>query len=221
MHMVPGKGYNRPNVLLASHLVLHGYGHWLSNDPRGSGSTDTRKPELRDLGEVHTGRRPRHEQPSKQELRSFYRRAEPLLQFDPLWYRARERAVLAQGIRAALGKHGYTVWACALCANHAHVVARAHLDRAEAIWHNLARATADAIRVAGIVPPDHPVWSHRPYKVFLYTWQHVVDRVGYVEDNPGKEGLGKQGWDFVKPLPKQCAGLVPERTRIWDPRERR
>ena len=221
MLIVRGSGGNRPNVLLASHLVLHGYGHWLSNDPRGSGSTETRKPELRDLGEVHTGRRPQHEQPSKQELRGFYRRAEPLLQFDPLWYRDRERSLLADGLRAALRQHGYTIWACALCANHAHVVARAHRDRADAIWHNRAPATAEAIRAAGIAPPDHPVWSHRPYKVYLYTWQDVVDRVAYVEDNPGKERLPQQVWDFVQPLPKQCAGLVPRRKGIWDPRGRR
>jgi hypothetical protein len=218
MHVTSGSN-RRPDVLLASHLVLHGYGHWLPNDPRGSGSTETRKPELQDLGEVHTGRKPYREQPDRQELRAFYRSAEPLLDFDPLWYRERERVLIADAFGATVAKLGYTMWACAVCANHAHVVVRAHRDRAEAQWHELARASADAIRAARIVPPDHSVWSHRPYKVFLFTWQDVVDRVAYVEDNPGKERLPKQGWDFVSPLPKQCAGLVASRHRPRDPRQ--
>jgi REP element-mobilizing transposase RayT len=207
----------RANALLASHLVLHGYGHWLPNDPRGSGSTELRKSELDDLGEVHTGRKPRHEQPSRQDLRSFYRRAEPLLGFDLLWYRAREHRLIAEAFAMVLKRFGYTLWACALCANHAHLVVRAHRDRAEQIWNNFARQSAQVIRGAGIVPAQHPVWSHRPYKVFLFTWQDVVDRVGYVEDNPGKEGLAAQQWEFVSSLPKQCAGLVPQRHRMPDP----
>ena len=44
---------NRRRSFLASHLVLHGYGHWLSNDPRGSGSESVRKDELKTLGEIH------------------------------------------------------------------------------------------------------------------------------------------------------------------------
>jgi REP element-mobilizing transposase RayT len=153
------------------------------------------------------------------ELRAFYREAEPRLDFDPLWYRAREHKLLAQSIAHVVKRFGYTLWACALCSNHEHLVVRAHRDRAEQIWNNFALQSAQAIRDAGIVPAQHPVWSHRPYKVFLYTWQDVVDRVGYVEDNPGKEGLAAQNWEFVSPLPKQCAGLTPRRRGMRDPRQ--
>jgi hypothetical protein len=64
-------------VILASHLILSGYGHWLSNDPCGSGSEEIRKDELKLLGDIHLGRK--RIQPSKQELREFYRRANKLL----------------------------------------------------------------------------------------------------------------------------------------------
>jgi REP element-mobilizing transposase RayT len=205
-------------MMLASHLVMHGYGHWLSNDPRGSGSTETRKPELRDLGPVHFGRKPNHGQPSRQELKGFYRQAEPRLEFDPLWFRRREHDLTSRALRDAVRRLGYTVYACALCANHMHVIVRAHRDRAVQIWENLARATGDSIRAADVVPPAHPVWSARPYKVFLFAWQDVVDRVAYVEDNPGKEGLARQTYDFVSPLPNRCAGMVPTRRRPRDPR---
>ena len=39
--------------------------------------------------------------------------------------------------------------------------------------------------------------SARPYKVFLYTTDDVRDRIKYVNDNPPKENLPPQRWDFV------------------------
>src|SRR5687768_4118248 len=53
---------------------------------RGSGSIETYKSALRELGPSHLGRKPRSEQPSRTELKEFDRRARPLLQFDSLWY---------------------------------------------------------------------------------------------------------------------------------------
>ena len=47
--------------ILASHLVIHGYGHWLSNDPSGSGSETIRKEELKEMGEIdHERKRVQH-----------------------------------------------------------------------------------------------------------------------------------------------------------------
>src|SRR5690606_29653707 len=69
--------------ILASHLVLTGYGHWHPNDPRGSGSHEIRKTELRPLGRIHFGRKP--VQPTKHALRSFHREVEPHLDHPVLW----------------------------------------------------------------------------------------------------------------------------------------
>ena len=33
--------------------------------------------------------------------------------------------------------------------------------------------------------------------MFLYTPQQVRERIKYVEDNPPKENLARQQWDFV------------------------
>lgn len=184
-------------VILASHLVFHGYGHWLSNDPRGSGSTETRKDELKDLGDVHFGRK--RTQPPRDELKRFYREAEPLLDHEVIWFGERMRTVIAEAFGAAAARHGYTLWACAVCSNHGHAVARTHRDRSEVIWQNLADAARDAMRGAGLVPDNHPVWSHRPYKVFLHTPDEVIGRIDYVVKNPEKEGLPRQHWDFVRP----------------------
>jgi REP element-mobilizing transposase RayT len=186
-------------VILAAHLVFTGYGHWLSNDPRGSGSIETRKEELRELGEIHHGRK--HVQPSREELRKFYRVAEPRLDHPVLWFDEPMRRVIAETVGTAAQRFGYTLWAFAVCRNHMHALTRTHRDRAELIWQNLTEATRDALRASGVVPEGHSVWSDRPYKVFKYTREQVIDCMGYIERNPVKEGLPRQEWDFVVPCP--------------------
>lgn len=101
----------------------------------------------------------------------------------------------------ACKQYGYTVWTLAVCSNHAHAIVRTHGDRSEVIWENLARDAMLALRGEKIVPPDHPVWLHRPYKVFLYSAADVIGRINYVNENPIKEGLAQQHWDFIKACP--------------------
>ena len=187
--------------ILASHLVLHGYGHWLSNDPRGSGSDSVRKDELKELGEIHHGRK--RVQPPRSDLKTFYREAEPLLDHKVVWFEDATRAVIASAMGDAARAHGYTLWALSVCSNHGHAVARTHRDHSEVIWQRFADASRDALRNLGLVPKDHPVWSHRPYKVFLYTVDDVNGRIQYVEDNPGKEGLPRQHWSCVTEYPQR------------------
>jgi len=203
---LPLRGRNQPSkaarrVILASHLVLHGYGHWLSNDPRGSGSETTRKEALKDLGDIHHGRK--RVQPPRKNLKQFYRRAEPLLDHPVIWFDDAMRQVISDAVAAEAKRRGYALFAWCVCSNHAHGVVRAHRDHADVIWQHLASASRDALRRAGLVPRDHPVWSHRPYKVFCYTDEDVSTRVGYVEDNPEKEGLPRQFWSFVKVYPRR------------------
>lgn len=188
-------------VILASHLIHTGYGHWLSNDPRGSGSDETRKKELDHLGPIHHGRK--SIQPPRETLREFYREAKPLLDFETVWFDRRMRKEIASGFAEALKQFGYTCFAFAILRNHAHAVVRAHRDRAEIIWDRLAIASGDALRNAGLVAPDHPIWSHRPYKVFKHSPAELISAVRYVELNPEKEGLPRQVWDFVSPYLKR------------------
>ena len=91
-----GRVVHIQNTVIAHHLVLGGYGHWLGNDPRGSGSTEVRAEKFEDLGPVHFGRK--RDQPSRAEIRDFYREAEPRLEYSMLWFdeRARESSSLAR-----------------------------------------------------------------------------------------------------------------------------
>src|SRR5262245_30402857 len=81
------------NTTIAHHLIFHGYGHWLSNDPRGSGSTETRATKFAELGEIHHGRK--KVQPQRNELRAFYRKAEEKLDHHTIWFDDRMRSAIA------------------------------------------------------------------------------------------------------------------------------
>lgn len=58
---------------------------------------------------------------------------------------------------------------------------------------------ARSIARNGGVSSDHPIWSDRPYAVFLHTPDDVRRVVKYIDDNPGKHRLPPQSWPFVKP----------------------
>ena len=79
--------------IIAHHLILTGYGFWLPNDLRGSGSTEIRAPLLEDLGPILPGRQPI--QPPRDQLKKFYRKANPLLKFNPIWFDSAKRQALA------------------------------------------------------------------------------------------------------------------------------
>jgi REP element-mobilizing transposase RayT len=192
-----GAGRGRQAQIIAHHLVLSGYGHWLSNDPRGSGSTELRDEKFEPLGPIHQGRKPI--QPPREEIRAFYRQANPLLKYDSLWFDARKREILQIAFAQVVRDFGYTVYACALCSTHTHLVVRRHKDDATTIWTTFAGASAQAMRETGGIEEGHPVWADRPYGVFIKTCDGVRGRVKYVKENPGKEGLAPQSFDFVVP----------------------
>jgi REP element-mobilizing transposase RayT len=186
-------------AILASHLIFTGYGHWLSNDPRGSGSTETRKDVLRELGAIHHGRK--RVQPPRDEVRAFYRQATPRLDHDVLWFDDAMRLTIARAAKQLCNELGYTLYAFCVCSNHMHALARPHRDRAEVMMLKLMNASRTALRESNLVPLLHPVWSTRPYKVFKHTPQAMRSCVDYIFNNPMKEGLPAQHWDFVRPHP--------------------
>lgn len=65
-----------PGRVLAHHLIWTGYGYWLPNDPRGSGSPAVQD-SLAALGPLHAGRKA--QQPARTVVREFYERADEIL----------------------------------------------------------------------------------------------------------------------------------------------
>ena len=184
--------------IIGHHLIWTLYGHWLANDLRGSGSLDLHEEKFAPLGPVHHGRKPEHLQPSREELRKFYKRADPLLNFSKFWLDAAKRQAIGDALGKVVAEQGYTVWACAVLSNHAHMVIRLHRDDALTMWHQFAEATRLCLCKEASLAPKHPVWSSRPYKVFLRTPHEVRTEIAYVDRNPEGEGLAQQHFQFVQ-----------------------
>jgi REP element-mobilizing transposase RayT len=83
--------------------------------------------------------------------------------------------------------------------DHVHLIIRKHKDHAETIIERLQESTREQIINLGLRPTDHPVWTQGGYKVFLDTPNDVWRTIRYVEDNPVKQRLPRQSWDFVTP----------------------
>ncbi|GMU34878.1 MAG: hypothetical protein AMXMBFR20_27500 [Planctomycetia bacterium] len=184
-------------MVIAHHIILTGYGHWLPNDPRGSLSRQIRVPQLRQAGDIHFGRKAT--QPALSELRRHQIDARSYLKHKVLWFDLAERQAIATAFTDVVASREYTCLACAILSNHAHLVMRRHQDRAEVMMTALIEASAVSVRnVAGSFQ-NHPVWSQDKYKRFLSSADEVCGVIKYVEDNPGKSGLPRQEYTFVKP----------------------
>ena len=118
---------------------------------------------------------------------------------DEIWFDDHRRDAIGVAIERVVREAGYTTWAGAVLANHLHLVIRTHRDNSLTMLAKVAQATFEELHDKALVPEDHPVWSARPYKVFLKTRDQVYGRIDYVEKNPMKEGLPRQFWNFVTP----------------------
>ncbi len=184
-------------IIIARHLILSGYGHWLPNDPRGSGSDELREQKLSDLGPIHHGRK--RIQPSRRELKRFYQEATPRLDFEPIWFDDAKRQAISDAFARVVKQRRYTVWACAILSNHGHLCLRRHRDDAQTMWNGFAELSRRSICAFADAVDDHPVWSIRPYKVFLYAPEDVRRVVLYIRRNSTREKLAVQTWRFIQP----------------------
>jgi REP element-mobilizing transposase RayT len=184
-------------MVIAYHLIWTGYGWWLPNDPRGSGSREVRVDMLRDLGEVHYGRR--RIQPPRHLVREFYAEAHKRLRFDPLQFDAADRQVIAEAFADTIRTHRYTCYAAAIMPDPVHLLIRKHRERVEQMIDDFQAESRAILCELPTVPGDHPVWIQGAWKVFLDTPADIRRTVRYIEQNPGKDGLAPQHWSFVTP----------------------
>src|SRR5262245_57831374 len=116
-------------LVIGYHLIWTAYGWWLPNDPRGSGSSTVATDALRELGELHRGRK--QVQPPGQDVRRFYEQAAALLKHPLLTFVEAERAIIAEAFGDVIERERYTCYACAVMPDHVHILIRKHRDTAE------------------------------------------------------------------------------------------
>ena len=103
-------------LVIAYHLIWTGYGWWLPNDPRGSGSTNIRHDVLSELGELHYGRK--KIQPTLSTVREFLTDAEALLKHPRLSFDESARDLIGQSFRETIEREKLTSYACAIMPDH-------------------------------------------------------------------------------------------------------
>jgi REP element-mobilizing transposase RayT len=204
--MTPSRPDN-PHGVLAYHVIFSTYGFWLPNDPRGSWSDFVGAWELFRFGPATKTDQRRS---LAHEAHDHHKRlaAKAALKYPPVEFTGRQARAVGQGFEAFVRKSGLTVWACSILPTHVHIVVRRHRYRVEYVVNQLKGAAtrrlieAELHPLAACAASGRPpkAWARGEWKVFLNDAVAIRRAVRYVADNPLKEGLRRQQWQFVTPL---------------------
>ena len=173
------------------------YGWWLPNDLRGSCSRTIRADWLKELGQLHYGRK--RIQPASRDIRAFYEQASALLKYPLLDLTGAAITSVANGFADAIAQHNYTCYACAILFDHVHLIIRKHKHAAEEMIEHLQLASRLRLSADGFRTPDHPTWCRGGWKIFLDHPDEIRRTITYVEQNPLPYGLPIQRFDFITP----------------------
>jgi REP element-mobilizing transposase RayT len=180
------------------HLIWTVYGYWLPNDPRGSTSVEVRVQALKELGDIHFGRK--EVQPASKQIREFHEQAHRVLSHPVMTFTKDDIAFLGQIIGEEIADRGYVCHGCAIMPDHVHLLMRRGHDRAEKMIENFQEATRTQLIIEGRRPPAHPVWTKGPgWKRFMNTQRDFERTAIYIRRNPVKIGWPEQQWNFVTP----------------------
>jgi len=194
-------------MIVAYHVTFGAYGFWLPNDPRGSWSQFVGAWELFRVGgkaTKTTESRSVAARPHDREKRLGTKHA---LKNPPVNFTPDQVLAIGKGFGDYASKSGLVVLACAVLADHVHLAfARNRLDPEQVVNKLKGSATTRLVN-AGIHPFQHQkprdgsppkCFAQGQWVVFLDP-DDVIRSIEYVENNPVKEGLPRQMWDFVQP----------------------
>ena len=199
-------------MIVGYHAIWSAYGFWLPNDPRGSWSDFVGSWEL-----FRTGGQATKTTETRSLARNTHDRAErlavnELLQRPPVVFTGTQARAVARGFAGYVERSGVPVRACAILPNHVHlVVGRSNASIENVViqlkMHATNRLVAEGIHpFQHLKPPSGPppkCWAQGCWKVFLDP--EDVDRsIRYVENNPVKDGLRPQKWNFVSPVSREA-----------------
>jgi REP element-mobilizing transposase RayT len=183
-------------LVIAYHLIWTAYGWWLPNDPRGSTSKLIRRDHLKELGDLHFGRK--RIQPASWKVRNFYESAAANLTRPLVIFTSAEIQAVADAFASVIRDCKYTCYACAVMPDHVHILIRKHKHLAEEMIVHLLRAAHARLIDFHYREESQCTWaSGAGWKVFLDHPDEVRRTINYIEENPVKIGLPIQNWPFV------------------------
>ncbi|MBI2803412.1 MAG: transposase [Planctomycetes bacterium] len=202
-------------MVLAHHLIFTAYGFWLPNDPRGSWSDFVGSWDLLRYGKATktTTRRSVAGVPHDRELREQAKRA---LKNPPVQFSDAQIQAVGQGIAESARKGDLKIWACAVMSDHIHLVVARHRCLAEQIINLTKGAITRKLldlelhpfqTLAGNHTRVPTCWAAKGWKVFLDRIEDIQRAIAYVNNNPIKEDLPAQLWDFVTPFDPNIEGV--------------
>ncbi|HEY3968031.1 MAG TPA: transposase [Planctomycetaceae bacterium] len=188
------------------HVIFGAYGFWLPNDPRGSWSDFVGKWELVRFGRTTKSVERRELTPEEEQQRIKAKRA---LKYPPMQFTGDQARDIGRAFGKIAARNNYTIWACSILPEHAHLVIARHTYQVESIVTLLkGESTRELIQSGshplamhakrGSRPPK--MWSRGEWKVYLDSNQAIENAMRYVEENPEQDGKPKQKWRFVSPF---------------------
>ncbi len=193
-------------MILAYHFVFSTYGFWLPNDPRGSGSTYVGLknlyvqygPATRVTCDRSVARRD-HDRAARLAAKRLLPRAPVRL----TGLMARE---VARGVAEYAMSSGVLIYACSVLPTHVHLVTSTGRLPAEKLLVQFKGAATHRLRCAGMWAGEEKVWSRGGRHRFIDSVAYLRRAIAYVRDNPLKDGLRRQEWGFVSPVPRALGG---------------
>ncbi|MCL2700128.1 MAG: hypothetical protein FWE88_00375 [Phycisphaerae bacterium] len=182
-------------MILATHVILTGYGHWLPNDVRGSYSETVFIPPIAELGPLHHGRKP--VQPSTPELRKFHNQAQAVLTHSVHWFSTEERNAIRDAFARLCQERRFVCYAGAILSNHIHVLIERNYLPPPTIHDLLKQYATQAVRAFGFVPVKHPVFNAGIATVYKYTPAEIRQCAKYITDNFAKHKFPTERYEFV------------------------
>lgn len=175
------------------HISISCYGHWLPNDPRGSGSRFVGSEELFRRGGSATKTTSRVSVAHKPHDTCLRIRTKEGLKYPPVLLTTEQIVTVTSTIRLL---HDISLITCAVVSDHTHIlVGRTPIDIDEVVLR-IKEETVRALLEKGLHPrnylagtPAYPgplsapasVWSIGCWKVYINTPEHLEQTKNYIE----------------------------------------
>ena len=191
------------------HVVMTMYGFWLPNNPRGSWSDFVRKWELARFGDATQNIERKNNTELTESQITRHEHAKQKLKYPPVSIDGVQALAIANGFARQAEKSNYTIWACSVLPDHAHLVIARHRYKVEQVVNLLKGSSTSNVLAEEVHPLKNyaqpgkrppRMWSSRHWKVFLDSETAIDEAIHYVEQNPVKEGKPLQHWSFVRPF---------------------
>ena len=193
-------------MILGFHLVISCYGHWLPNDPRGSGSRYVGSQNLYATGgkatKVESRRSVAHE-PHDVCLRMKTKEA---LQYPPIVFSEQQTVIVGTACGVLLHENKIAAFACTVAPDHVHLLigpTDIHIDEVVLLLKETAAVALvqnDQHPRSLLAEYDKPltvaasVWARGSWKVFIDNVYQMHATIRYIENH-----RHAQRWKFVVP----------------------